>query len=163
VRKASSLSTPSSPPYTWSKAKTACEQLYPGGYLASIESKCENEFVFGLLGTSTVTWLGADDIDPEGTWQWIKPGGAAFWQGAEAASGGKAVADKYANFNSAEPNNGGTGQDCLVMTETGEWRDQMCSKSGQFLCETPATVGGETNTPPTTIAPTTVGRACSWC
>ena len=35
----------------------------------------------------------------------------------------------------------------------GEWRDQLCSKGSQFLCETAATEGGAS----ITQAPTTLG------
>merc|ERR1712110_1334085 len=50
--------------------------------------------------------------------------------------------------------NGGNNQDCLVIGESdGEWRDQLCSKTSQFLCETAATEGGASITP----APTTIG------
>jgi len=60
----------------------------------------------------------------------------------------------YANFFDGEPNNGGNNQDCLVIGESdGEWRDQLCSKTSQFLCETAATEGGASITP----APTTIG------
>merc|ERR1712168_1307419 len=53
-------------PLTQTKAVTACEDLWPGGYLASIESECENDFVVELLGQTsgwTQTYLGATDLD----------------------------------------------------------------------------------------------------
>ena len=128
-----------------------------------------------LLGQTsgwTQTYLGATDIDTEGTWTWIKTGGTTFWEGGDPASGGAAVSGMYANFLSGEPNNGagGNSQNCLVIGVTnssahsstlhifnqesdGEWRDQLCSKTSQFLCETAATEGGASITP----APTTLG------
>jgi len=146
-------------PLTQTKAVTACEDLWPGGYLASIESECENDFVVELLGQTsgwTQTYLGATDLDTEGTWVWIKTGGSTFWEGGDPASGGAAVSGMYSNFFDAEPNNGagGNSQNCLVIGESdGEWRDQLCSKTSQFLCETAATEGGASITP----APTTLG------
>jgi len=145
-------------PLTQTQAVEACESLWPGGYLASIETECENDFVMTLLGETsgwTQTYLGATDLDVEGTWKWIKTEGATFWEGGDPASGGAAVAGMYANFLDGEPNNGGsTGQDCLVIGESdGEWRDQLCSKGSQFLCETAATEGGAS----ITEAPTTLG------
>jgi len=151
-------------PLPQTKAVTACEDLWPGGYLASIESECENDFVVELLGQTSgweQTYLGATDLDQdtegdtEGTWTWIKTGGSTFWEGGDPTAGGAAVSGMYANFLDGEPNNGGTnGQDCLVIGESdGEWRDQLCSKTSQFLCETAATEGGASITP----APTTLG------
>ena len=92
----------------------------PGGYLASIESECENDFVVELLGQTsgwTQTYLGATDLDTEGTWVWIKTGGSTFWEGGDPASGGAAVSGMYSNFFDAEPNNGagGNSQNCLVI------------------------------------------------
>ena len=81
----------------------------PGGYLASIESQCDQDFVFAMLGTEKETYLGANDIDAEGTWTWIKSGGETF------LTGGATPAGKYGNWQDGEPNNGGTGQDCLVI------------------------------------------------
>jgi len=150
-------------PLPQTKAVTACEDLWPGGYLASIESECENDFVVELLGQTSgweQTYLGATDLDQdtegdtEGTWTWIKTGGSTFWEGGDPTAGGAAVSGMYANFLDGEPNNGGAGQDCLVIGESdGEWRDQLCSKTSQFLCETAATEGGASITP----APTTLG------
>jgi len=157
-------------PLPQTKAVTACEDLWPGGYLASIESECENDFVVELLGQTSgweQTYLGATDLDQdtegdtEGTWTWIKTGGSTFWEGGDPTAGGAVVSGMYANFLDGEPNNAGTnGQDCLVIGESdGEWRDQLCSKTSQFLCETAATEGGASITP----APTTLGStiACS--
>ena len=80
----------------------------------------------------------------------------------------------YANFFDGEPNNGGNNQDCLVIgvkiskvipsinfynqESDGEWRDQLCSKTSQFLCETAATEGGASITPAPTTIGTTIGE-----
>jgi len=154
-------------PLTQTKAVTACEDLWPGGYLASIESECENDFVVELLGQTSgweQTYLGATDLDKdtegdtEGTWTWIKTGGSTFWEGGDPTAGGAAVSGMYANFFDGEPNNAGSnGQDCLVIAESdGEWRDQLCSKTSQFLCETAATEGGASITPPQTTLGSTI-------
>ena len=99
-------------------------KLIPGGYLASIESECENDFVVELLGQTSgweQTYLGATDLDQdtegdtEGTWTWIKTGGSTFWEGGDPTAGGAAVSGMYANFLDGEPNDGGQGQDCLVI------------------------------------------------
>lgn len=102
-----------------------------------------------MLGTEKETYLGANDIDAEGTWTWIKPGGETF------LTGGATPAGKYGNWQDGEPNNGGTGQDCLVIGTDGLWKDQICSKASRFLCETAAREGGAALTAaPTTMGPT---------
>ena len=100
------------------KRKLLIIKLIPGGYLASIESECENDFVVELLGQTSgweQTYLGATDLDTEGSWTWIKTGGSTFWEGGDPTAGGAAVSGMYANFLDGEPNNGGAGQDCLVI------------------------------------------------
>ena len=88
-----------------------------------------------LLGETsgwTQTYLGATDLDVEGTWKWIKTGGATFWEGGDPASGGAAVAGMYANFLDGEPNNGGsTGQDCLVIGVDPHLRDRTNIHPGE--------------------------------
>ena len=100
---------------TW---KLLIIKLIPGGYLASIENECENDFVTELLGQTSgwdQTYLGATDLDTEGTWTWIKTGGSTFWEGGDPTAGGAVVSGLYANFFDGEPNDGGNGQDCLVI------------------------------------------------
>ena len=104
----------------WVEKENSLIKQLPGGYLASIESECENDFVVELLGQTsgwTQTYLGATDLDTEGTWVWIKTGGSTFWEGGDPASGGAAVSGMYSNFFDAEPNNGagGNSQNCLVI------------------------------------------------
>lgn len=56
---------------TWAEAKDACEAM--GGYLATITSQAEQEFIEKLIadGTKTMYWLGATDEENEGEWKWI--------------------------------------------------------------------------------------------
>ena len=102
----------------WVEKENFLIKQLAGGYLASIESECENDFVVELLGQTsgwTQTYLGATDLDNEGTWLWIKSGGSTFWENGDPSSGGAAVSGMYANFFDGEPNNGGNNQDCLVI------------------------------------------------
>ena len=71
-----------------------------------------------LLGQTSdweQTYLGATDLDTEGTWTWIKSGGSTFWEGGDPTAGGAVVSGMFANFFDGEPNDGGAGQDCLII------------------------------------------------
>lgn len=56
---------------TWAEAKAACEAM--GGYLATITSQAEQEFIEKLIATGTKKqyWLGATDEEEEGNWKWV--------------------------------------------------------------------------------------------
>ncbi len=79
---------------TWEEAVTACENR--GGYLATILSSTENEFVFGLIddlsfwfidayNNAIGPWLGGfqpeGSSEPNGDWQWLteEPWGFTHW------------------------------------------------------------------------------------
>jgi len=82
------------------------------GYLATITSAEENEFIRQKLETSALgpsAWLGASDTAAEGTWRWIT--------GPEA---GQPL--NYTNWAPGEPNNAGD-QDYLTMNLVGQWQD----------------------------------------
>jgi hypothetical protein len=82
---------------TWDDAKAATESLsYNGwrGYLATVTSQSENDFLVSTFGTATLHgyWLGgfqpAGSTEPDGNWQWVT---------GEAWS--------YTNWQPGEPNN----------------------------------------------------------
>ncbi len=59
-------------PMYWGEAKAECENR--GGHLITITSKEEQKFVRRLVeesGTSKHYWLGANDWDDEGIWEWV--------------------------------------------------------------------------------------------
>lgn len=99
---------------TWEDAKAAAEAM--GGYLATITSEEENDFISDVLGVgSTAYWLGgfqeAGTDEPNGDWQWVT--GEAF---------------SYTNWASGEPNNlTGGNEDALAFAyfsaTPGEWND----------------------------------------
>ena len=96
-----------------------------GGYLATITSQSENDFVHSFNSGSS--WIAASDAVNEGTWVWIDGPelGMNFWQGASALSGGVPVDGAYSNWSTDEPNNAG-GQNCSYMFTGGVWDDGGC-------------------------------------
>jgi len=64
------------PTMTWHEAKAFCESL--GGYLATITSGAEDEFVYNNLGENSPNihpWLGGYQLnkidEPAGNWAWV--------------------------------------------------------------------------------------------
>lgn len=74
---------------SWTDASidaTSDANIYYGlrGYLATITSQVENDFI--KLKTKGVGWIGASDNDSEGMWKWVTGpeglnGGTLFWKG----------------------------------------------------------------------------------
>ncbi len=94
---------------TWKEAKAAADTMkYYGlqGYLATITSSVENDFVWTKI--DGVGWIGATDSETEGTsegkWIWATgpEAGTHFWQGNY---NGYAVGGEYSYWNNGEPNN----------------------------------------------------------
>ena len=112
-------------PVTWPEAKAYCESQ--GGYLATITSKEENDFIFSRLGGSSYAlWIGGTDAAREGTWAWVnnEPWG-------------------YSNWDTGEPNNAEGNEDSLQMVGTGKWNDNNSDGKIWFSCE-----WDSTSTPP---------------
>ena len=96
---------------TWEEAAAACEAL--GGYLATITSEEENEFITTLLNTGDkyCYWLGGTDENEEGVWSWLT---GEDWS--------------YENWNSGEPTNHSdtddTSEDYLtILKSNSKWND----------------------------------------
>ncbi len=114
---------------TWSNAETAAAgRRYLGlqGYLVTLASAGENAFASSQL--RGVAWIGANDTGTEGTWRWVvgPETGTNFCTGANPCN---PVSGRYANWNSAEPNNSGGNEDYAHMIYTptvgprGAWND----------------------------------------
>jgi len=89
------------------------------GYLATVTSTAEFDYVKSKTGLSTGIWLGASDNGVEGEWRWIggPENGQQFWQGG---SGGAVVDGMWSDWNSGEPNNCCAGEDYLQITTGGK-------------------------------------------
>ncbi len=94
---------------TWHDAKTYAEGL--GGYLATLTSQEENDFVWNNIGY-VKSWLGGTDEMGEGNWQWVT---GETWD--------------YTNWASPQPDNIGGSQDHLQfwnLNYPGQWDDANC-------------------------------------
>ena len=115
------------------------------GYLATITSAEEQQFLFELMassGNNTGGWLGGSDAASEGTWIWT--GGAeavtVFWNGL---ADGSAPAGQYENWAVGEPNEFWRNQnpevaldeDYLHMWSTGEWNDIYATAGFGYFVE----------------------------
>ena len=120
----------------WKTAYKICERK--GGHLATVNSKEENDFIYGLQKkfANSFCWLGGTDNTSEGNWYWIT--GEPF---------------TYKNWVKNEPNNSDELEHYLQMyLENGEWNDAKYSntstdsKSG-FVCEYEGNINAAQYTP----------------
>ena len=110
---------------SWTSARDAAalKSMYGAtGYLATITSQTESNFVVSKV--SGTTWIGASDADVEGTWKWMT--------GPEAGTN-----LSWTNWNTGEPNNSGGNEDYAhIMSWTdpaGKWNDLPdAGGSGQY-------------------------------
>ncbi len=96
-----------SPNISWSASRLAADgRNYYGlqGYLVTLTSQVENDFVRDRPGLST-GWIGANDAAVEGDWKWVTgpEAGTSFWSGNQT---GSIVGGEYNNWNNGEPNGG---------------------------------------------------------
>ncbi len=102
-------------------AARACRAM--GGALASIDSASEEGFIYGNFGVFRRThfYIGVTDDDSEGRFHGID--GSPL---------------RYTRWSSGEPNNYGSGENCVELADSG-WNDVACDTSplGAFICELP--------------------------
>ena len=107
---------------TWSDAVAACEALGPGTHLVTIGDAEENALVASILSPDSM-WIGANDLEDEGTFVWITE---------EPLS--------YQNWASGEPNNVNGSEHCVVMRGADDsvatmWNDTFCGLARSYSCE----------------------------
>lgn len=105
----------------WEDAEREC--VSAGGHLVTISSPDLNQKLKEIKKRmpSGEHWIGYNDKETEGTWQWVNPGGQC---------------KTYTSWDSSlfQQPNGGTKQNC-AKTGNGKWRDYPCSQLSQSICE----------------------------
>lgn len=88
---------------TWDEASYLAEVQF-GGYLSTITSSEENDFITNLLGSGEY-WVGGYQNHDAGTevWEWVN-GEGIYWEDGP-------VTGMYSNWNTGEPNDAGSGPD----------------------------------------------------
>jgi hypothetical protein len=96
----------------WTDARTACSNM--GGYLVTVTSAAENNFIFGLWPSG---WIGLTDEVNEGVWRWVT--GETY---------------SYTSWNPGEPNNAGN-EDYVQFVGNGKWNDLPNNQSLPYVIE----------------------------
>ena len=117
---------------SWEEAQAAAETL--GGNLVTINAAAEEAFLKQTFGTAEAFWIGINDSDTEGTFEW--------------ASGESVV---YTNWAPGEPNDFGSGQDYgyLNATSSKQWDDSSGDARFKGIVEIGGDNGSDDVTPGT--------------
>uniref|UniRef100_A0A672NXR2 Mannose receptor C-type 2 n=1 Tax=Sinocyclocheilus grahami TaxID=75366 RepID=A0A672NXR2_SINGR len=103
---------------SWSEARTSCQQQ--GADLLSITKVEEQIFINGLLtGYSATLWMGLNDLDLNGGWQW-----------ADSAP------LKYLNWETEMPSYDEEENCGVISTDAqGRWHNRDCSVALPYICK----------------------------
>jgi len=112
----------------WENAKIEAASL--GGYLATINTKAENDWLTAKFISYGNFWIGSHDKDTEGTWVWDNGTTSDDGGVSDNISAGAKWPDGTAKWGSGEPNNSGTVEDCgTIRDSSGVWNDVQCNSN----------------------------------
>ena len=109
---------------TFHEAETHCLSLstsWKSAHLASVESHKENDFMLdyaNAVNKGEYFWIGYNDEQSEDHFTWTDGSSTVFTR-----------------WYSGEPNNDGTGQNCVIYYRSGKWNDRGCSALYRFMCK----------------------------
>jgi len=128
---------------TWAQAKDNATAL--GGYLTTINTKAENDWLTAELYILPGTWMGANDIATEATWVWdngTTSGDSGLTDTLCNAPSGDCTpsdakwADNTNKWYVNNPNNYFNNQNCgRIWKTTGHWDDDGCDNSNYGIIE----------------------------
>ncbi|XP_055977003.1 mannose-binding protein A-like [Sorex fumeus] len=101
----------------FAQVKSVCAQLQAN--IATPKNAEENQAIQNVA--NDIAFLGITDMETEGQFMYV--------------TGGKIT---YSNWKKNEPNDHGSGEDCVVLLKDGNWNDISCSSSFVAVCEFPA-------------------------
>ncbi|CAJ1076237.1 C-type mannose receptor 2 [Xyrichtys novacula] len=103
---------------SWSEARISCQQQ--GADLLSITKVHEQTYINGLLtGYSAALWIGLNDLDINGGWQWADSSPL-----------------KYLNWEPDQPNHAEEENCAVIRTESsGRWQNRDCSVALPYVCK----------------------------
>jgi len=111
----------------WENAKIEAASL--GGYLATINTKAENDWLTAKFISYGNFWIGSHDKDTEGTWVWDNGTTSNDGGVSDNISSGAKWPDGTSKWDSGEPNNSGN-EDCgTIRDSTGVWNDVQCNSN----------------------------------
>ncbi|XP_058267807.1 C-type mannose receptor 2 [Hemibagrus wyckioides] len=103
---------------SWEEARTSCKQQ--GAELLSVTKVEEQSYINGFLtGYSSTLWMGLNDLDLNGGWQWSD-----------------SAPLKYLNWEADQPDHE-SDQNCgVIRTESsGRWQNRDCSMALPYICK----------------------------
>ncbi|HRP28236.1 MAG TPA: PEP-CTERM sorting domain-containing protein [Burkholderiaceae bacterium] len=115
-------------------ASAASSYLGMTGYLVTVTSDAESDFIYGSV-TSSRAWAGGSDSEEEGVWKWITgpEAGTAFWSHGSTLT--------YARWTIGEPNDSGGGEHALVIHNlAANWNDEGGVNRNGYVIEYSAPV-----------------------
>lgn len=126
---------------SWSAAASAAAAV--GGYLATINTRDENDWLYDEFsnygGSSRDLWIGSKDNLTEGIWYWYTGLTSTDGGVTDNISSGALWPDGTAKWYSGEPNDYGSGEDCNSLRGDSrygkKWNDMSCTTNFYGIIE----------------------------